>query len=54
MTLQIDQPPLEQISSEDSMDMLDPLARRRLQNRLNQRASSKWHFYLPPGINCAD
>ncbi|CAG7938826.1 unnamed protein product [Penicillium nalgiovense] len=37
MTFQVDQPPLEQTGS----DVLDPVARRRLQNRLNQRASRK-------------
>ncbi|KAL2702678.1 hypothetical protein AAEP93_006976 [Penicillium crustosum] len=42
MTAQVDHPPaLEQTASSNSGDMLDPAARRRLQNRLNQRASRK-------------
>ncbi|KAF4767185.1 hypothetical protein HAV15_009546 [Penicillium sp. str.  len=42
MTAQFDHPPaLEQTMSSNSRDMLDPAARRRLQNRLNQRASRK-------------
>ncbi|KAJ5561900.1 hypothetical protein N7461_000661 [Penicillium sp. DV-2018c] len=32
---------LEGTTAETTMDMLDPIARRRLQNRLNQRASRK-------------
>ncbi|KAJ6180604.1 hypothetical protein N7519_011065, partial [Penicillium mononematosum] len=39
MTFQVDQPPLDQTASDTSRDILDPVARRRLQNRLNQRAS---------------
>ncbi|KAJ5420611.1 hypothetical protein N7465_003130 [Penicillium sp. CMV-2018d] len=42
MTAQVDHPPaLDQTASNNSRDMLDPAARRRLQNRLNQRASRK-------------
>ncbi|CAG8887033.1 unnamed protein product [Penicillium egyptiacum] len=41
MASQVDHPPLEQTASDNSVDMLDPVARRRLQNRLNQRASRK-------------
>jgi hypothetical protein len=44
MTLQVDQPPLEQTGP----DILDPVARRRLQNRLNQRASSTSHSTCEP------
>lgn len=36
----------------DISESLDPAARRRIQNRLNQRASSKSHRHiLPPTIN---
>jgi hypothetical protein len=45
MTFQVDQLPLEQKASDNSIGVLDPVARRRLQNRLNQRASSRWHPY---------
>ncbi|OQE40819.1 hypothetical protein PENCOP_c005G01161 [Penicillium coprophilum] len=34
-------PTFEQTNSDDSTEVLDPAARRRLQNRLNQRASRK-------------
>ncbi|KOS45077.1 hypothetical protein ACN38_g3952 [Penicillium nordicum] len=42
MTAQFDhQPALEPTTSSNPRDMLDPATRRRLQNRLNQRASRK-------------
>jgi len=37
----------QQINTDNSTEMLDPAARRRLQNRLNQRASSTWNSYSP-------
>ena len=47
MSLQIDNPPVsEEVLSDNSMDTLDTAARRRIQNRLNQRASSEWHFLV--------
>lgn len=42
MTDQVDHPPaLDQTTSNNSGDTLDPAARRRIQNRLNQRASRR-------------
>ncbi|CAI7589110.1 unnamed protein product [Penicillium glandicola] len=47
MTTQADQPLALKQTSDNLMDLLDPVARRRLQNRLNQRASNrKWVVYV--------